>query len=83
LTSLPETVIFLAEFQFWRNAMKSCDLCGKAVDCRPREIDGREFDVCDRCWHPLAEKLRGKGRAKETFETLHEIELEEFEETLI
>jgi len=45
-----------------------CDLCGQAKDCLPREIEGREFDICADCWRPLDEKLRGKGRVKKTRE---------------
>ena len=61
--------------------MICCDLCGRASECVQKEIDGKEFDLCDRCWHPLAEKLSGKGRAKETLEQYEESE--EYEETLI
>jgi ribosome-binding protein aMBF1 (putative translation factor) len=41
-----------------------CDLCGQAKDCLQKEIDGKEYDVCSECWNPFAQKLRGKGRAK-------------------
>jgi hypothetical protein len=41
-----------------------CDLCGEAKECRQREINGREFDICADCWRPLQEKLSGKGRVK-------------------
>ena len=41
-----------------------CDLCGQAKECLPREIDGREFDICADCWRLLEEKLKGKGRVK-------------------
>jgi ribosome-binding protein aMBF1 (putative translation factor) len=41
-----------------------CDLCGQAKKCRPREIEGKEHDICSDCWNPLAAKLKGKGRAK-------------------
>jgi hypothetical protein len=40
-----------------------CDLCGKAKDCLQKEIEGKEYDICSECWNPLAQKLRGKGRA--------------------
>jgi hypothetical protein len=40
-----------------------CDLCGRAKECLKKEIDGKEYDLCSACWDPLAEKLRGKGRA--------------------
>jgi hypothetical protein len=61
--------------------MMCCDLCGKAAECVQKEIDRKEFDLCSRCWHALADKLSGKGRVKETLEQLEE--LEEYEETLI
>jgi hypothetical protein len=41
-----------------------CDLCGEAKECRQKEINGREFDICADCWRPLQEKLSGKGRVK-------------------
>jgi hypothetical protein len=40
-----------------------CDLCGEARDCLQKEIEGKEYDICSECWNPLAQKLRGKGRA--------------------
>ena len=64
-----------------RITMMCCDLCGKAAECLQKEIDGKEYDLCERCWHPLAEKLSGKGRVKHSLQ-LEELE-EEFEETLI
>jgi hypothetical protein len=39
-----------------------CDLCGEPKECRPREIEGKEYDVCADCWNPIAAKLKGKGR---------------------
>jgi len=41
-----------------------CDLCGQAKKCLPKEIEGKEYDICSECWNPLAEKLTGKGRTK-------------------
>jgi ribosome-binding protein aMBF1 (putative translation factor) len=41
-----------------------CDLCGHAKECQPKEIEGKEYDICSECWNPLAEKLKGKGRMK-------------------
>ena len=41
-----------------------CDLCGAAKDCLRKEIEGKEYDICSKCWNPLAQKLRGKGRVK-------------------
>lgn len=43
--------------------MITCDLCGEAKDCRPKEIEGREYDICIGCWSTLAQKLKGKGRS--------------------
>jgi hypothetical protein len=40
-----------------------CDLCGEARDCLQKEIEGKQYDICSECWNPLAQKLRGKGRA--------------------
>jgi ribosome-binding protein aMBF1 (putative translation factor) len=47
-----------------------CDLCGQPKKCRPREIDGKEYDICSDCWNPLAAKLKGKGRAKQEREMI-------------
>ena len=41
-----------------------CDLCGEAKDCLQKEIEGKEYDICAKCWDSLAQRLRGKGRAK-------------------
>jgi hypothetical protein len=46
------------------NAMIFCDLCNEAKDCTPRQIEGKEYDICSACWKQLSEKLAGKGRAK-------------------
>jgi hypothetical protein len=58
--------------------MICCDLCGKAAPCLQKEIEGKEFDICEACWRPLAEKLTGKGRLRECF-----AELEEYVETTV
>ena len=50
--------------------MITCDLCGKSTECVQKEIEGREYDLCPACWNPLAEKLKGKGRAKKERETV-------------
>lgn len=42
--------------------MITCDLCGASKDCLPKEIQGREYDICSGCWNALAQKLKGKGR---------------------
>jgi ribosome-binding protein aMBF1 (putative translation factor) len=44
--------------------MTLCALCGEAKRCQPREIEGKEYDVCRDCWNPLALKLKGKGRVR-------------------
>ena len=36
-----------------------CDLCGEAKDCLPKEIEGKEYDICAVCWAPVAQKLKG------------------------
>lgn len=41
-----------------------CDLCGQPKECRQREIEGKEYDICSDCWTPLAAKLKGKGRVR-------------------
>ncbi|HTS25749.1 MAG TPA: hypothetical protein VMH81_07735 [Bryobacteraceae bacterium] len=58
--------------------MMQCDLCGATARCLQKEIEGKEFDICERCWHPLAEKLSGKGRGKDFLEEVDQ--LEEYEE---
>lgn len=40
-----------------------CDLCGETKDCLQKEIEGKQYDFCADCWSPLAQKLKGKGRA--------------------
>jgi ribosome-binding protein aMBF1 (putative translation factor) len=47
-----------------------CDLCGQARECEQKEIEGKEYDICTECWKPLAEKLKGKGRARKERETV-------------
>jgi hypothetical protein len=47
-----------------------CDLCGEPKDCRQRQIDSKEYDICSECWKPFAEKLKGKGRVKKERETV-------------
>ena len=42
--------------------MITCDLCGEAKNCLPKEIEGKEYDICSECWTLLAQKLKGKGR---------------------
>ena len=45
--------------------MITCDLCGEPKNCLVREIEGKEYDICSDCWNPLAQKLAGKGRARD------------------
>jgi hypothetical protein len=45
-----------------------CDLCGQSKECLQKEIDSKEYDICSDCWNPLAEKLKGKGRAQKSRE---------------
>ena len=47
-----------------------CDLCNQARECEQKEIEGTEYDICAECWKPLAEKLKGKGRARKERETV-------------
>jgi ribosome-binding protein aMBF1 (putative translation factor) len=44
--------------------MVLCDLCGEAKQCEPKDIEGKEYDICRDCWNLLAAKLKGKGRVK-------------------
>jgi hypothetical protein len=44
--------------------MMRCDLCGTTAKCVQKEIDCREYDVCEPCWKGLVDKLAGKGREK-------------------
>jgi ribosome-binding protein aMBF1 (putative translation factor) len=68
--------------------MMRCDLCGTTSRCLQKQIEGKEFDVCERCWAPVAEKLRGKGRVKDSVEDpdhrgVNSLqELEEYEEVV-
>ena len=41
-----------------------CDLCAHPKECSPKEVEGREYDICSECWNTLIQKLTGKGRAK-------------------
>jgi hypothetical protein len=47
-----------------------CDLCGQTKQCRRKEIEGREYNICSKCWSPLAQKLKGKGRIARERETV-------------
>lgn len=61
--------------------MLCCDLCGRPVACLQKEIDKKQFDICERCWSALVERLGHKERVKTAVDAL--VEQEEFEETLI
>lgn len=41
-----------------------CDLCGQTKICLPKEIEGKEYDICSDCWTALAERLKEKGKSK-------------------
>jgi Zinc finger, ZZ type len=45
-----------------------CDLCGQVKECRQKEIDHKEYDICRECWSELQAKLKGKGRVRDTRE---------------
>lgn len=47
-----------------------CDLCGEVKECLRKEIDGKEYDICQDCWGELWSKLQGKGRPKESREII-------------
>jgi hypothetical protein len=47
-----------------------CDLCSQAKECSPKEIEGKEYDLCAECWQPLAERLAGKARLKRKRESV-------------
>ena len=42
--------------------MMRCDLCGMTAKCLQKEIEDLEFDICESCWKPLAEKLTGRPK---------------------
>ena len=39
-----------------------CDLCGEVKECVVRQIEDREYDICEACWSPMEARLKGKGR---------------------
>jgi hypothetical protein len=47
-----------------------CDWCVQNKECRPKEIDGKEYDICGDCWNSLVEKLKGKGRVNRSREII-------------
>ena len=45
--------------------MMVCDLCNSSQAlCVERSIEGKDYDICERCWKPLEEKFKGKGRVQ-------------------
>ena len=38
-----------------------CDLRGEQKECVQKEIDGREFHICAKCWRPLEETGGDRG----------------------
>lgn len=61
--------------------MMCCDLSAEVTECLHIETDEKENDPCRRC--PMVEKVSGKAPCKQTLEVLEQIEIEEYEETLI
>jgi len=61
--------------------MMCCDLSAEVTDCLQTDVEGKEFDLCERC--PLVEKLSGTGPVKETLKVMEAEEIEDYEETLI
>jgi ribosome-binding protein aMBF1 (putative translation factor) len=66
-----------------------CDLCGTTARCLQKDIEGKEFDLCEDCWRPFAERLGGKGREKHPGDPDHRVhvkdlfaDLEEYEEVV-
>jgi len=47
-----------------------CDLCGETRDCRQREIENTEYDLCEECWAGLMARLQGKGRSRRSREVV-------------
>jgi hypothetical protein len=35
--------------------MTLCDVCWQAKECTPRQIEGKEYDICAECGNPLEE----------------------------
>ena len=59
-----------------------CDLCGKNVACvQKKEIEGKEFELCECCWRPLANKLGDKELVKHPMPPPQD--LEEYVETTV
>jgi hypothetical protein len=44
--------------------MMVCDLCTRMKPCLPKEIEGKQYEICHECWDAFALKLLGKGRTK-------------------
>jgi hypothetical protein len=56
----------------------TCDLCGNAAACLQKEFEGRELDICEVCWCPLADNAGDQARLREILDGL-----EEYEETTV
>ncbi len=41
-----------------------CDSCSETKDCLEKEIEGKQYDICTKCWNPLAQRLKGIGRTR-------------------
>ena len=41
-----------------------CDFCEQISDCKQRDIEGKEYDICGACWNDIEQKIKGKGREK-------------------
>ena len=52
----------------------TCDLCGNSAACLQKEFEGRELDICEDCWCPLAENAGDKGQTREILDGLDEYE---------
>jgi hypothetical protein len=64
--------------------MMRCDVCGTIAKCVQKEIEGKEYDICEPCWNPLGDRLSGKGRSK-TMQERHKYAtdaVEEYEEVV-
>lgn len=51
-------------------AVCKCDLCGQVKECLQKEIDRKEYNICEECWIDLQARLQGKGRDKERREII-------------
>jgi hypothetical protein len=42
-----------------------CALCRHVRECLQKQIDYKEYYICQECWSELQSKLQGKGRIKD------------------